>query len=50
MPTVSAPDWRTHLLSVAAVKAIIVSHGVHARNPAFQQRFQGSRRVGMVSG
>jgi len=48
---VPGPDWRTRLLGGAAVGAIFGTGTLDAiiRAP-FQQGFQGSRRVGMVSG
>ncbi len=51
VPAVPRSDWKTCLLSVAAMCAIVASRGVPAvLRATFQQGFQGSRRVGMVSG
>jgi len=48
---VPGPDWRTRPLGGAATRAIFGAGTLDAivRAP-FQQGFQGSRRVGMVSG
>ena len=51
VPGVPGPDWRTLWLASAAVRAIFGTGtlGTTIRAPS-QQGFQGSRRVGMVSG
>ena len=51
VPAMPGPDWRTRLLGDAAVGAIFGADTLDAIIWApFQQSFQGSRRVGMVSG
>ena len=48
---VPRPDWRAHPLGGAAVRTILGTGTLDAIIRAtFQQGFQGSRRVGMVSG
>jgi hypothetical protein len=42
LPAMPGPDWRTRLPDVAAVNVILDGHRGHARNRAFQQRFQAS--------
>ncbi len=51
VPPVPEPDWRSRLLGGAAIGAIFGAGTLDAiiRAPV-QQGFQGSRRVGMVSG